>query len=1428
MRNMGKSAVQKIAAALLCFLLCAGLVPAALAVEVASAPLSSRAGAQNGMVRVYLSSLGNPSSLTLTAVGNYSVNGDTSKSLSSGETVTVGFSSSTGAITLTRGGVKTNMGTYFALRRHSASGTNGIKIAQGRKPDNPYPGDISFRAVAQSGGGYKLYTIAHIYMENYLYGVLPYEMGNSSHIESLKSQAVAARTYTVRMMQSRSSGYYDVVDTTNDQVYNGTPTGNANCVAAVDATKGIVLMNGSSYTATYYSASNGGQTESIANAWGSGGYSESIVKDDPFDYANPNSVVKRKTVYADCSGSSNSASLMSLLKNKAVSALSSSGYAANSSNTTLKTIRNITPHTPKYAPPSRLYTKMDFTMDVVTQGSVNTSVTVTCNIFTELESMLGMGIQSSSNELWTVQKSGSNFVLEARRYGHGLGLSQRGAMYMGQQGYTYDQILGFYYNGCKRVQVSFTNTILSAASSDPITTVEDPAELGGESGSAGIVKTSGLAVRADKSLSAKVLGVLTGNAPVSVLANDGSWSFVRYGEIKGYVPSASLTITGTPPATTNEAVSTTAGFATVKVTSGTLNLRSSGSFSASVISTAPNGAIMTVFEKGGAWAKVQYGATVAYASADFLVYSDAYPGNDPGESQIPATVDLGDTSATIALRATASASGEVLAMLPHGAAITVTKDDGTWCSVEANGTKGYLPSTAVRYTSGETPGEPSDPSTPGGTEIAATIATPSAMLYSQKDLTSATLLHLLYGQSVTVTEQGSEWCAVRFEGVNGYILTSALSIGGQSGGSSGTGAVVTTQSGSLNLRKEARAGSTILTTIPRGARVTVTQRGDVWSAVQYQGISGYVMSEFLTFDAGSGGTGPTPPPSGGSGTTATVTTQSGSLNLRTEPRAGSAILRTIPQYAAVTVLERGNEWSRVTYLETTGYVMSVFLTFADVPPTTEPTPTPTPTLDPNATPTPTPDPNATPTPTLDPSATPGPSETPTPEDPNDPNDPIVPTPTPGPNTLYAKVTTASGSLNLRRDTLPGSPILARIPKGTTIQVSQKLAAWSMVTYAGQTGYVMNSFLTFMDGPPAPGENDLTATVTTASGSLNLRLEPSQNAGVLARIPQYATVSVQQKGNEWCYVRYGNTLGYVMTSFLTFTGGGSETQTPQTPAPTPSPSLAPGETPPPATPTPTTAPSSQPQTTTARVNTASGSLNLRREAMSGSSVLTTIPKGTVVTITVYGEKWCQLTHNNLTGFVMTQYLAFDNQSSAGNTNGSGSGSSSSGSDLNQTAWVVTDSGALNLRETADSNAKVVAEIPRLAVVLLLRQDSEWSKVRYDGVTGYALNRFLTTTQPTQGNNTQGGSQPVLDPTLKVPETPLFALADPKENEEELALFTECVETSAEIRRIKRGAELKVLLKGDVWSRVSSEEWIGYCLNDYLQFKTEEEMNAHQGA
>lgn len=1359
-------------------------------VQVASAPLSTKASAMNGMVRVYLSSLGSPSRLDLTVVGNYSIS-TTGEFISSGSSLTVGFSSSTGAITLTHNGIKTNMGTSFSLRRHSASGTNGIKISQARESNNPYPGDLTFKAVS-SGSGYTLYTIANIYIENYLYGVLPYEMGNSTNIEALKAQAVAARTYTVRMMQNRASGLYDVKDTTSDQVYRGTPSGNANCVAAVDATKGIVLMYGSSYITTYYSASNGGQTEIDRSGTA---YAYMKVKDDPFDYANPSSTVKKKTVYADLTSSMNPSGLISLLKTKAVTKLQSMGYSATQSNTTLQTLKNVTAHTPKYASPSRLYTKMDFTLTAATKNSAGSSatatVTVTCDIFDELESLLSMGIQSLDNELWSVSRSGSNFVLEARRYGHGMGMSQRGAMYMAKLGYTYDQILGFYYEGCKRVQHSFTNTILSADSSEEQVTVEQPADLEEEDTSAckGTVKLvsagSSLAIRSAKSTTASLIGTAANGAIVDVLSNDGTWCFIRFGVLKGYVPANALSITGTPTGT-EETPTSIIGFATVTA-SDFVNLREAGSMSARVVSTAPSGAVLTVFSQSGSWAKVQYNATVAYANTGYIsAVTSTYPSETVSSGSATATVSTSDGTGSVNLRATASTGAQVLAQIPSGTQVTVSSDDGSWCVVSYQGMTGYVMSVYISYT-----GDSLEPGADGAQD-----GTGGEEDGGQTDGDGG-------------TQDGPQTPAVRT-------------------------AIVTTEYGSLNMRAQASAGSQILTTIPRGALVEVTQEGSTWCGVRYNGISGYSMTCYLTFTDG-GNTTPSVPEGGA---TAVVTTQSGSLNLRQQARSGSAILTRIPQYATIAVHERGAEWCHVTYNGVTGYVMTVFLTFQDEPMPDLP----------------------------DDSTDEGESGDDT--DANDPNEPIV-TPEPGgDDALYAVVTTVSGSLNLRRDALPGSPVLARIPKGTTIRIDEKLSAWSRTTYGGQTGYVMNTYLTFHQGQPEISAGT-TAVVTTVSGSLNLRAEPSLSGGVVARIPQYATVNVQQRGDSWCYVVYNDTIGYVMTSYLTFDGDSAQTPPEGGDASDESGSGS-GDN----SENAGNAGGNSSGTMTAYVQTESGSLNLREQPGSAYRVLRTIPRGSAVTVLSYGDPWCQVTYGGTEGYVMTSFLRFDTQptlpqepetdegqeeTDAPETDGANGETSQPATPTPPppqeqpdestavAAWVNTASGGLNLRYSPSSSAQIIGTIPRLAEVKLLVKGNEWSYVSYNGQYGYVMTSYLTTTQPSgdsgggssssgsggqsggssSGNTSQpsGSIQPdqngmvnsggvILDVTLQVPASATYATAAPQSGEA-LRLWTVCAETGEPLASVPSGEQVEIILTGRTWCLVQYGTVQGYCQTAYLE-------------
>lgn len=1134
-------------------------IPSTHAETLKSAPLS-RGTTQDGMVRVRLSSLGNPSSLKLTVNGSYTVNGKTSKAIASGTVLNVGFSSSTGKLTLTHNGNTTDMGTSFKLRRHATDGSNGIKIAQGRVPSNLYPGDFEF-IVQKGANSYTLLVIVHVYIEDYLYGVLPYEMGNSSGLEALKAQAVTARTYTMRAMTNSASSAYDVVDTPSDQVYSGTPSGNANCKAAVDATKGIVSKNGSSFTATYYSASNGGQTEAIKNAWGTSSYSYLKVKDDPYDLANP--AAKKTSFTVNKNGTQSNTTLQSLLNNKAASKFGT-GAVVNG-------VSAIQLHTPKYASPSKLYTKADFTVRY-TRNGVSNSGTVTFNIFSELEAPLNMSINSGTNELWYVDETENGFTVTARRYGHGIGMSQRGAMYMAQMGYTYDQILAFYFEGCSRVQYTFTRSILSpiinGQDSSEETIIERPADLEEDpEHAAQISAAQGADLMNSTESSAYVLAHLPKEARVEVCQQAGNMYLVKYGSLCGYISADALNFVGTA---TGEQASPTVlyGYGTV-VRSNALNLRSAAtSEKNNVITTIPGKTRLPVFSLNGNWAYVQYGLRVGYVSLDYIDLQPISAITTPTQAPVPPQPPVAEKArvttvrGSLNLRVSDSSTARVLCTIPQYTVIDVTQRLNGWCAVSYRGYNGYVMEEFLTFLTDEQQSTPLPTATPavsGNRYARVTTAKGSLNLRNAPSSTARVLRTIPQYETVQVYQDDGKWCYVNYSGYLGYVMREFLTYvntaptqtpvltavpapiatpvptqpTATSAPQRGSYARVTTQKGSLNLRVE--KGGKVLRTIPQYEIVEVIEKGMEWCMVRYAGVTGYAMSKFLTFlSVSPSSTTPpsiqqtaTPVPTAGSVQTASVKTEKGSLNLRAIP--DGKVLRTVPQYATVNVISRGTSWTQVSYQGIAGYVMTKFLSFNTVQPV----------------------------PTQVPAATQPPQVTPIPEQ---SGQQVV---------CYAIVMTPRGSLNLRKYADGDAKVLLTIPQYTQISVLQKGSSWSLVSYMGETGYVMNSFLSFSNNivpavtpipvntqtplpaatstPPVQNEqspymdptlvklkNVVLARVNADGSFLNLREYCSLDAAVLKEIPQGTYVVITKVGSEWCEVIHEDKMGYCLEKYLEYT------------------------------------------------------------------------------------------------------------------------------------------------------------------------------------------------------------------------------------------------------------------------------------------------------
>lgn len=569
----------------------------------------------SGLIRVYLKSLSRVPALGMTLDGAYTIDGDAGFRFARGSEITV--AADEGSLLLTCGGMTLDMGSSFTLKRHLPSDgkeSNGLYIHESEK-DALFAGDL--KLVNENSLIDATLTIG---IEDYLLGVVAYEMSDSFPIEALKAQAIAARTYAIDAKRTSGSRAYDVVDTTQDQVYKGFDAKYENVIKAVQETSGIVGMANGKYAKCYYTASNGGQVASAKQIWGGSGAEYIEMKDDPYDLENRRSTVKSAHIpYAPASDSE----IHRLLATELSEEMASIGMSEDIENIRIEKITSITLADPD-TKGSRMYKNMVFEVEVSAKriigdnpeyqalfatpeeatpaeatkeeatpseanpfsnswafgwglteatGSEATPeepvIDVDPFLYSDFEKLEGtrkiklatyglveqalrLSINTTNIEIFTIEETETGYTVSSRRFGHGVGMSQRGAETMaGEYGKTYDEILKFYYPGMTLEKIDWTGANLTEISALPDsvglararpTPRPTPAPLPPLQGSEYYARvkletaSSTLNVRGGPATSYGVVGLLNHNDRLIVVepAEDG-WFKIKTVELSGFV-----------------------------------------------------------------------------------------------------------------------------------------------------------------------------------------------------------------------------------------------------------------------------------------------------------------------------------------------------------------------------------------------------------------------------------------------------------------------------------------------------------------------------------------------------------------------------------------------------------------------------------------------------------------------------------------------------------------------------------------------------------------------------------------------------------------------------------------------------------------------------------------------------------------------------
>ncbi|UFT98878.1 SpoIID/LytB domain-containing protein [Radiobacillus kanasensis] len=442
--------------------------------------------ASPGLISVKLyNHIGNKSSIDFEVSGTYKITG-LNYALKEGRIYTVKIQSGDvilmdGSTTITKSTSGINI--YPTLYSDSSFVTVHDSVRQGKILS--YYGEMNFK---KEGSYVRPYN--KLFIEDYLKGVVGFEMYPSWDIEALKAQTLAARTHALPFVDSSTK---TIIDSQNDQVYAGIVTGSTyqNVIKAVESTRGqIINYNGNPISAVY-SSSNGGKIISNENyGWSNDEYHPYLTtKLDPYDSFSGNSYnnwsfylaetqidvstkdLKRPQDWWSSVSEADSSFINNLKSNLYTNGISKDYELKITKIFGLDLINNTMQSDIVYKGNIEIQYMLRNKVTGEYRKNSSNDIARFQNIFTfnmtTFRSMFGWAKMKSIN-INSVTDTGSQYKIEGSGFGHAVGMSQHGAQNMAQNhGKNYRDILGFYYQG---TTINLTGKIPAEASVSSITT----------------------------------------------------------------------------------------------------------------------------------------------------------------------------------------------------------------------------------------------------------------------------------------------------------------------------------------------------------------------------------------------------------------------------------------------------------------------------------------------------------------------------------------------------------------------------------------------------------------------------------------------------------------------------------------------------------------------------------------------------------------------------------------------------------------------------------------------------------------------------------------------------------------------------------------------------------------------------------------------
>ena len=481
--------------------------------------------------------------------------------------------------------------------------------------------------------------------------------------------------------------------------------------------------------------------------------------------------------------------------------------------------------------------------------------------------MIASGLYTSQIlKIYYAAPTTGGWYLYHARYGHGVGMSQRGAQQMASLGKTYREILSFYYPGATLGTMAyvFPETVGTAQP----TTADTYA-------SSGTVQGGSVNLRARASTSSDVVESLAKDTAVTLLGMTGEWYYVSAPSGKtGYIRHDYILLTG------NSLI------AQGKVSGSAVNYRTGPATSYSVISQLSLDTQLGIYGMVNGWYKVKAMTTGldGFVSKDYVTLTQEVAQNTA--TAAPATPTATPVPTAVP-EPTATVEGATPTPVPSATptptpSTTLAPDFAAAGAINAN-----------------------------GVNIRAGSST-SAKSYGK----------LMKNTALGLYEKIGSWYRVRVTatGLDGYVYAKYVTITQTGTGSSASGGSAYSKgyinASGVNVRTGASTQYNSLGAFARNTSVRVLGSSGSWYQIEIPSadVTGYVFAKYVTLTETVKTT----------DTTGVVTAR---LNLRAQPStsAGSKILLTMDRGSTLTVYSTANGWCYVNYNGTTGYCYAAYV-----------------------------------------------------------------------------------------------------------------------------------------------------------------------------------------------------------------------------------------------------------------------------------------------------------------------------------------------------------------------------------------------------------------------------------------------------------------------------------------------------------------------